>query len=135
MLSGHGAERAGPGVLGEQQRGRAFAVARGGERRIAGNAEIIGHRGDVVAVRQEGRLLVMMKRVVGLPGERITIRRGQVMVNDKPLDEPYAKAFDLPSMNDDIVLGPNEYFVIGDNREVSVYFPVQLNEIMGKVVF
>ena len=92
-------------------------------------------RGDVVAVRQEGRLLVMMKRVVGLPGERITIRRGQVVVNDKPLDEPYAKGFDLPSMNDDVVLEPNEYFVIGDNREVSVYFPVRLNEIMGKVVF
>jgi len=92
-------------------------------------------RGDVVAVRQEGHLLVMMKRVVGLPGERITIRRGQVLINGKPLDEPYAKGSDLPSTNDDIALGPSEYFVIGDNRDVSVYFPVQLNEIMGKVVF
>ena len=92
-------------------------------------------RGDVVAVRQKGHLLVMMKRIVGLPGERITVRHGQVLVNGQPLNEPYAKGSDVPPMRGEIVLGPNEYFVIGDNRDVSVYFQVRLNEILGKVVF
>ena len=92
-------------------------------------------RGDVVAVRQEKHLLVMMKRVVGLPGERITLRDGEVLVNGEPLKEPYAKGSGVSSMQGEMVLRPAEYFVIGDNRDVSVYFRVRLGEILGKVVF
>jgi signal peptidase I len=92
-------------------------------------------RGDVVAVRQEKHLLVMMKRVVGLPGERITVRDGRVLVNGEPLREPYAQGFGVSSMQGETMLRPDEYFVIGDNRDVSVYFRVRLSEILGKVVF
>lgn len=90
-------------------------------------------RGDVVAVRAEGTYLVLLKRIVGLPGERIAIHHGNVFVNGQPLNEPYARGRDVSS-RDEIRLGHNEYFVIGDNRDVSLYFTVRRQEILGKIV-
>ena len=90
-------------------------------------------RGDVVAVRAEGTYLVLLKRIVGLPGERIAIRHGNVIVNGQPLSEPYAHGREI-SARDEIPLGDDEYFVIGDNRDVSIYFTVHRREILGKTV-
>ncbi|PYK96076.1 MAG: signal peptidase I [Verrucomicrobia bacterium] len=90
-------------------------------------------RGDVVAVRQEGTYTVLLKRIVGMPGERIEIRRGSVIVNGIPLIEPYARGRDIPPRNE-FHLRDDEYFVIGDNRDVSVCFPVYRNDIIGKAV-
>jgi signal peptidase I len=90
-------------------------------------------RGDVVAVRAEGTYLVLLKRIVGLPGERIAIRQGRAIVNGQPLTEPYASGRDISTRNE-ILLGHDEYFVIGDNREVSIYFTVHRREILGKTV-
>ena len=92
-------------------------------------------RRDVVAVRQDRHRLVLLKRVVGLPGERIKVRSGYVFINGERLEEPYAKGSSVPSSGDEVLLGPNEYFVIGDNRDVSVYGVVFLREIIGKAVF
>ena len=91
-------------------------------------------RGDVVAAGSEGTYTVLLKRVVGLPGERIEIRRGNVLVNGIPLIEPYARGHDIPPRNE-ILLRDDEYFVIGDNRDVSIYFTIRRNQIVGKVVF
>ena len=90
-------------------------------------------RGDVVAVRAEGTYLVLLKRIVGLPGERIAIHRGNVIVNGQSLTEPYARGREI-SARDEILLGHDEYFVIGDNRDVSLYFTVHRQEILGKTV-
>ena len=46
-------------------------------------------RGDIVAVNLAGGQAVLVKRIVGLPGERIAITEGQVLVNGVPFDEPY----------------------------------------------
>lgn len=76
-------------------------------------------RGDVVAVRfrNTGRSVLLMKRVVGLPGEWIGFQNGSVTVNGEVLDEPYVKwhsHWNLPPRQ----CGPDEYFVVGDNRSM-----------------
>ena len=92
-------------------------------------------RGDVVAVRLDKSRLVLLKRVVGLPGERIAVRAGRMVVNGRTLDEPYANVSGSPPSQSEIVLGPDEYFVIGDNRDISDYGTVHRHEVIGKVVF
>ena len=62
----------------------------------------------------------LIKRVIGLPGERVEIRHGVVLVNGHPLAEPYV-ARD-PRASDDfapITVPPDSYFVLGDNRRNS----------------
>ena len=46
-------------------------------------------RGDIVAIRLAGRRVMFLKRVVGLPGERLEIRDGVVLLDGAPLAEPY----------------------------------------------
>jgi signal peptidase I len=72
-------------------------------------------RGDVVAITLNGGQAVLVKRIIGLPGERIRIDSGQVMIDDKPLSEPYC-VYRLPWNILETQLGPDEVFVIGDNR-------------------
>lgn len=71
---------------------------------------------DVVQVEFPGRDGKYLKRVIGLPGETVDIISGVVHINGTALDEPYARLSD-----DDyhIVLGEDEYFVLGDNRPES----------------
>src|SRR5512136_1164575 len=60
----------------------------------------------------------LIKRIIGLPGETIDVRGGQVSVNGQPLTEPYIKqpmANDFPA----IQLQTGQYFVMGDNRNNS----------------
>ena len=74
-------------------------------------------RGDVVAITLNGAQAVLVKRIIGLPGERIRIDSGQVMIDDKPLSEPYC-VYRLPWNILETQLGPDEVFVIGDNRSM-----------------
>jgi signal peptidase I len=74
-------------------------------------------RGDVVAITLKGGKAVLVKRIIGLPGERIRIDDGQVMIDDKPLDEPYC-VYRVPWNILETQLGPDEVFVIGDNRSM-----------------
>ncbi len=59
-----------------------------------------------------------VKRVIGLPGDTVAIRQGQVFVNELLLVEPYVTRPDKTNMSPEKV-GPNEYFVLGDNRRAS----------------
>ncbi|MGH9775640.1 MAG: signal peptidase I [Candidatus Acidiferrales bacterium] len=61
-----------------------------------------------------------IKRDIGLPGDTIEVRKGVVFVNGKPLSEPYRK--DPPNPGDNfgpVTVPPNEYFMMGDNRDDS----------------
>ena len=72
-------------------------------------------RGDVVALTLSGGKAVLVKRIIARPGERIRIEDGQVVVDDVPLDEPYC-VYRLAWNVAEARLGPDEVFVIGDNR-------------------
>jgi signal peptidase I len=95
-------------------------------------------RGDIVAIRLAGPSLVIVKRVVGLPGERIAFAGGVLQVNGVPLDEPYVRSR-RPWDRAEITLGPHEYFVVGDNRGMSQgnhkFGGVDDRRILGKVIF
>ncbi len=80
-------------------------------------------RGDVVAFLPNGNTNshYYLKRVVGLPGERIQIIDGYVYIDGEPLgeDESYDKIAEAGIAETEILLGNNEYFVLGDNRNSS----------------
>jgi len=95
-------------------------------------------RRDVVAIQMAGPHVLYVKRVIGLPGERVSVVAGVVNINGAPLDEPYVK-HRRPWQVDEVTLGPNEYFVIGDNRGMAAgehdFGRVELPRILGRVVF
>jgi signal peptidase I len=92
-------------------------------------------RGDVVGIQFEGSRLILLKRVVALPGERVAVRKGRVYVNGAPLDEPYARGTDIPPTRGEVLLESDQYFAIGDNRDDSAYGLVRRSEIQGRVLF
>ena len=92
-------------------------------------------RGDVVGIQLKGRRMILLKRILGLPGERVQVRDGKVWINGQPLHEPYAHGDQIPSTVPESALKPNQYFVIGDNRDVSEYGNVERAELKGKALF
>lgn len=84
-----------------------------------------------------------IKRVIGLPGETVTIKNGKVYINDSdvPLDEPYIKG--TPGIGKDGVYEVPEgcYFMLGDNRNNSEDSPcwenkyVKKEKILAKALF
>jgi signal peptidase I len=95
-------------------------------------------RGDVIAIRLAGPHVLYVKRVVALPGERLSMVQGQVYIDGAPLIEPYVHArwaWDVP----EVTLTRREYFVIGDNRGMRAsdhdFGRVDASRIVGKVVF
>jgi signal peptidase I len=92
-------------------------------------------RGEIVLV-EDGLGGNATKRIVGLPGETVEITHSQVYINGRPLQENYLpKGTVTGSEVPTIVLGPDEYFVLGDNRSDSydsrIYGPVPKRCIVG----
>ncbi|MEA2190989.1 MAG: signal peptidase [Solirubrobacteraceae bacterium] len=80
-----------------------------------------------------------IKRVVGLPGDRIAIRDGHVVRNGRAAAEPFASSCQMAVCNlDEIVIAPGSYFLMGDNRGNSddsrFWGPVPRAWIIGKAV-
>jgi signal peptidase I len=74
-------------------------------------------RGDVIVFQREGSR-EFIKRVIGLPGDTVAVQGGHVLVNSAPLNEPYIAQPNAYTM-EPRKIGPNEYFVLGDNRNNS----------------
>ena len=76
-----------------------------------------------------------VKRVIGLPGDTVEIRRGEVYVNDKKLAEPYLMDRQRRSM-DSVEVPAGSYFVLGDNRRFSNdsrdWGPVPAGQVVGR---
>ena len=76
-------------------------------------------RGDVVVFHYPSNpKRDFIKRIIGLPGETIEIRRGQIMINGNPLNEAYLPNVGTYNWGPGVV-GDDEYFVLGDNRNNS----------------
>lgn len=93
-------------------------------------------RGDVVVLDSPRQDELLIKRVIGLPGETLTVRAGRVYINGELLEEPYVLEFcTYPSCDGTWELGPDEYFVLGDNRSHSLdshtFGPVPRSAIKG----
>ncbi len=94
-------------------------------------------RFDVVVMRcPTDPQLDYVKRIVGLPGERVAIRAGRVVVDGLPIaDEPLVLRDDAEM--DEIVVAPGHYFVLGDNRAISCdsreFGVVPAESVRGKV--
>ena len=80
-------------------------------------------RGDIVIfLYPDNEKELFIKRVIGLPGEWVYIDgSGNIYINDELLEESYGTETILNAglANTDILLGPDEYFVLGDNRNNS----------------
>jgi signal peptidase I len=94
-------------------------------------------RGDVVSIRFAGNHVMYMKRIIALPGETVGFEHGRVIINGDILDEPYEKDscnWNVPAVK----LGPDEYYVVGDNRTMDaadhVFGRVTRDRIVGHVM-
>jgi len=91
-------------------------------------------RFDIVVVDFNDDAII--KRVIGLPGEKVEYKDNILYINDKEVDTP----IEFETTNDFILeAGSDEYIVLGDNRNISkdsrVIGPVNIKDIKGKVGF
>nr|RNJ69135.1 MAG: signal peptidase I [Leptolyngbya sp. IPPAS B-1204] len=109
------------------------------------------NRGDIVIFRPPAQLTKMMqgimtidqdtvfvKRIVGLPGERLEVKQGKVFINNHPLSEPYLEA--APDYTwGPITIPANAFVVFGDNRnnafDSHFWGVVPRDHLLGKVVW
>jgi signal peptidase I len=73
-------------------------------------------RYDIVGIKRYGREDTFVKRIIGLPGEKVEIRKGIIYINGKPLEEPYVQHNAGWTLREQSI-GKNEYFVVGDDRD------------------
>ncbi|MEK7458818.1 MAG: signal peptidase I [Patescibacteria group bacterium] len=105
-------------------------------------------RGQVVHANDPVHNDLLIKRIIGLPGEQVRIFQNVVSITDTEgnvitLGEPYlipntiTRVWNQTS-SDYPVLGPDEYFVLGDNREASAdsrhFGPLKRSDIIGLVI-
>ena len=79
----------------------------------------------------------LIKRVYGLPGETIKCENGVIYINDHEIEDPYAT--NETSDFEAVTLGDDEYFLLGDNRSISldsrIIGPVKEKDIEGRTDF
>lgn len=102
-------------------------------------------RGDVIVFKPQGdeTMHSYMKRVIGLPGETVEIKDGEILINGEKIEEDYktTKIDDPGIVEEPITLGGDEFFVLGDDRQNSEdsrmadIGNVKRTEIEGKVWF
>ncbi|HKV86447.1 MAG TPA: signal peptidase I [Candidatus Dormibacteraeota bacterium] len=101
-------------------------------------------RGDIIILRPPtNNSQDFIKRIIALPGERLLIRDGVVYINGHKLDEPYLPEewtqFNNWGGDSGTVMPPNQYFVMGDNRNRSQdsrsFGPITRDRIDGKAWF
>jgi signal peptidase I len=100
------------------------------------------HRFDIVVLyKPDEPDKSLVKRIIGLPGEIIEVRGGDVLINDKPLKQPFSGSAPSRSPEDmkALLIPRGMYFVMGDNRGVSfdsrLFGPVPEKYIFGKAFF
>ena len=106
-------------------------------------------KGDVIVFRSDSKNLLddkgknklLIKRVIGVPGDKIRIVHDEVYINGEPDDQSYTRDGVTPGYIEDAVVPEGKLFCMGDNREVSVDSRsgdvgfVDQDTIVGKAVF
>lgn len=101
------------------------------------------NRGDIIVFHsglklENGKEKMLIKRVIGLPGETITIDDGKVYINDELLTEEYTKDGYTDGYIEKLTIPEGEMFVMGDNRLVSIDSRiddvgcVKIDDVLGK---
>jgi signal peptidase I len=100
-------------------------------------------RGDVIVFHpppsEGGDAKDFIKRVIGKPGDTVDVQNNVITVNGQAVEEPYIKQqTDCAGQYCHVQLGPDQYYVMGDNRGNSSdsrrWGPVQANKIIGKAL-
>lgn len=78
-------------------------------------------RGDIAVLHSPDPTddVDLIKRIIGLPGDRVRVQHGRVFINGTALDEPYIRlqaSYDYPLDGQDRTVPSGQYFVLGDNR-------------------
>jgi signal peptidase I len=99
---------------------------------------VVFHRPPGIAVQES----VLIKRVIGLPGDQVVLKNGRVYINGGLLDEPYVRSAcgprpSLPhTTTSRWTIPDNEVFVMGDNRCDSTdsrdFGPIKSSSIIGR---
>lgn len=103
--------------------------------------------GDIITINAEGLTghsgdKNIIKRVIGLPGDKIEIKNDHVYRNGALLDEPYIDdsviTFERDAAYSNVTLGKKEIYVLGDNRVVSLdsraFGPIERSRVIGEVL-
>lgn len=101
-------------------------------------------RGEILVFKFPGNeSTYFIKRIIGLPGERLRIENNKITVynqshpNGVVLNEDYLPKNDITSDTQDVTLGKDEYFMMGDNRPASYdsrrWGPLPRKDIIGLV--
>lgn len=94
-------------------------------------------RYDIVVLHEKDDNDNIIKRVYGLPGETIRIAHNKIYINGEAIEDNYA--YGKTSDYEEITLGDDEYFVLGDNRGISkdsrMIGPIKKDNIKGETVF
>ena len=99
----------------------------------------LGHinRFDIVVLKIDGREDNLIKRIIGLPGETVEIKDNDIYINDKKLEDKYG--YGVTYNIDKVTLKKDEYFILGDNRKISldsrVFGTIHKDEIKGTTDF
>ena len=101
-------------------------------------------RGDVIMFRSDEYDELMVKRVIGLPGETVCIQDGKIYIDGEVLEENYGyylegKVMEGYDFSEPVEVGEDEYFVLGDNRNDSLDSRkigcIPKTDIIGRAVF
>ena len=97
-------------------------------------------RGDIVVVQYPGdpKHKVYVKRIIGLPNEKIEIKSGKVYIDGKIYREKYLSQSLITEPSGSWAIGSNEYFVMGDNRPNSndsrFFGSIEKRFVLGKAL-
>jgi len=104
-------------------------------------------RGTIVLAQVPGEETQVVRRIVGLPGEALEFRNGEVFINGQKIEEKYlgpadnvAAKFDVPAPDNygPVQVPAESYFLLGDNRRFArdsrVFSSVKREAILGNVI-